>query len=104
MFFLCFQVTFLLTDVEATRRRRRSSQGVIPRVIGQSDAQLYRDLAQGSGGQTIEVTKSDLSLATSVIEDSSAGAVVRHQTSKSSQDKEDTACIKCKASSLRSIR
>ncbi|XP_069024123.1 von Willebrand factor A domain-containing protein 7 [Embiotoca jacksoni] len=69
-------VTFMLTDVLSRRRRRRTPTGVRPRAIGQSDAQLYRDLAQASGGQVIEVTKSDLSLATSVIEDSSASAVV----------------------------
>ncbi|XP_070683883.1 von Willebrand factor A domain-containing protein 7-like [Pempheris klunzingeri] len=69
-------VTFMLTDVLASRRRRSSSQGMMSRAMSQSDAQLYRDLARASGGQAIEVTKSDLSLATSVIEDSSASAVV----------------------------
>nr|XP_046264832.1 von Willebrand factor A domain-containing protein 7-like [Scatophagus argus] len=69
-------VTFMLTDVLASRRRRSSPQGMTPRSMSQSDAQLYRDLARASGGQAIEVTKSDLSLATSVIEDSSASAVV----------------------------
>ncbi|XP_056225781.1 von Willebrand factor A domain-containing protein 7 [Seriola aureovittata] len=69
-------VTFMLTDVLASRRRRRSAQGGISRAMSQSDAQLYRDLARASGGQAIEVTKSDLSVATSVIEDSSASAVV----------------------------
>ncbi|XP_063333347.1 von Willebrand factor A domain-containing protein 7-like [Pelmatolapia mariae] len=70
------QVTFMLTDNAAGRRRRRTSQGVAPRVMGRSGAQLYQDLAQASGGQAIQVTKSDLSLATSVIVDSSASAVV----------------------------
>ncbi|XP_033478945.1 von Willebrand factor A domain-containing protein 7 [Epinephelus lanceolatus] len=70
-------VTFMLTDVLASRRRRRNPQGKSsPRSMSQLDAQLYRDLARASGGQAIEVTKSDLSLATSVIEDSSASAVV----------------------------
>uniref|UniRef100_A0A671ULV9 von Willebrand factor A domain containing 10, tandem duplicate 2 n=1 Tax=Sparus aurata TaxID=8175 RepID=A0A671ULV9_SPAAU len=69
-------VNFMLTDVLASRRRRRSLQDPVSRSMSQSDAQLYRDLARASGGQAIEVTKSDLSLATSVIEDSSAGAVV----------------------------
>ncbi|KAM4584888.1 von Willebrand factor A domain-containing protein 7-like isoform 2-T2 [Odontesthes bonariensis] len=50
-------VTFMLTDVTARRRRRRSSHGVFRRALTQSDAQLYQDLAQASGGQTIEVTK-----------------------------------------------
>lgn len=70
----------MLTDVLASRRRRRNPQGISARSMSQADAQLYRDLARASGGQAIEVTKSDLSLATSVISDSSASAVVRHQT------------------------
>ncbi|XP_067437736.1 von Willebrand factor A domain-containing protein 7-like isoform X1 [Thunnus thynnus] len=69
-------VTFMLTDVLPSRRRRRDIGGAPSRSMSQSDAQLYHDLAQASGGQAIEVTKSDLSLATSVIEDSSASAVV----------------------------
>ncbi|XP_054460556.1 von Willebrand factor A domain-containing protein 7 [Anoplopoma fimbria] len=69
-------VTFMLTDVLASRRRRRSAVGVSSRSMSQSDAQLYRDIARASGGQAIEVSKSDLSLVTSVIEDSSASAVV----------------------------
>lgn len=44
--------------------------------MSQEEAQLYRDLAKASGGQAIEVTKSDLSVATTVIEDSSTSAVV----------------------------
>ncbi|KAG7240771.1 hypothetical protein INR49_026400 [Caranx melampygus] len=68
-------VTFMLTDVLSSRRRR-SIHGAGSRAMSQADAQLYRDLAQASGGQAIEVTKSDLSVATTVIEDSSAGAVV----------------------------
>ncbi|XP_029288639.1 von Willebrand factor A domain-containing protein 7 [Cottoperca gobio] len=69
-------VTFMLTDVLASRRRRRNPQGLAPRTLSQTDTQLYRDLARASGGQAIEVTKSELTLATSVIEDSSASAVV----------------------------
>ncbi|XP_077427146.1 von Willebrand factor A domain-containing protein 7-like [Vanacampus margaritifer] len=61
------EVTFMLTDVLSTRRKR---------ALNQADAQLYRDLARASGGQAIEVRKSDLALATSVIEDSSSSAVV----------------------------
>nr|XP_061792173.1 von Willebrand factor A domain-containing protein 7-like [Nerophis lumbriciformis] len=61
------EVTFMLTDVLASRRKR---------ALNQADAQLYRDLARASGGQAIEVSKSDLTLATSVIEDSSSSALV----------------------------
>uniref|UniRef100_G3Q3U2 Hemicentin/VWA7 galactose-binding domain-containing protein n=1 Tax=Gasterosteus aculeatus TaxID=69293 RepID=G3Q3U2_GASAC len=66
----------MITDVFARRRRRRGSQGVASRSMSQNDAQLYSDLAQASGGQAIEVSKSDLSFATRVILDSSATAVV----------------------------
>ncbi|KAJ0050700.1 hypothetical protein NL108_005083, partial [Boleophthalmus pectinirostris] len=68
-------VTFMLTDVLASRRRRRVQSAPV-RALSQADAQLYRDLAKASGGQAIEVTKSGLSAATTVIEDSSASAVV----------------------------
>ncbi|XP_078146731.1 von Willebrand factor A domain-containing protein 7 [Centroberyx gerrardi] len=68
-------VTFMLTNALSSRRRR-GLQRATPRSLSQSDAQLYRDLAQASGGQAIEVSKTDLSLATSVIEDSSTSAVV----------------------------
>ncbi|XP_077460424.1 von Willebrand factor A domain-containing protein 7-like [Stigmatopora argus] len=61
------EVTFMLTDVLASRRKR---------ALNQADAQLYRDLARASGGQAIEVSKADLALATSVIEDSSSSALV----------------------------
>lgn len=67
-----------MTDVLVSRRRRRSSQGVMPREMSQADAQLYRDLARASGGQAIEIAKSELTRATSVIKDSSASAVVRN--------------------------
>lgn len=66
----------MLTGTRGSRRYYRSLQGAIPRAMSLSDAELYHDLARASGGQGIEVTKSDLYLATSIIEDSSAGAVV----------------------------
>uniref|UniRef100_A0AAZ1WUY8 von Willebrand factor A domain containing 10, tandem duplicate 1 n=1 Tax=Oreochromis aureus TaxID=47969 RepID=A0AAZ1WUY8_OREAU len=70
------QVTFMLTGSAVFRRRRRTSQDVAPRAMSRSAVQLYQDLAEASGGQAIQVTKSELSLATSVIVDSSASAVV----------------------------
>ncbi|XP_056265572.1 von Willebrand factor A domain-containing protein 7 [Pseudoliparis swirei] len=69
-------VTFMLTDVASARRRRRNPLDVSSRSMSQSDAQLYGDLAQASGGQAIAVTKSELTVATSVIKDSLASAVV----------------------------
>lgn len=71
------QVTFLLTD-NMTLRRRRRVRAKAPRTMSQEDAQLYRDLAEASGGQAIEVTKSELSVATTVIEDSTSSALVNH--------------------------
>uniref|UniRef100_A0A8C6UA92 von Willebrand factor A domain containing 10, tandem duplicate 2 n=1 Tax=Neogobius melanostomus TaxID=47308 RepID=A0A8C6UA92_9GOBI len=73
-------VTFMLTDVLASRRRRsvpgQWARDGSSRAMNQVAAQLYRDLAKASGGQAIDVTKSDLSAATTVIEDSSTSAVV----------------------------
>lgn len=68
------QVTFLLTG--ASLRRARSAQSQRTTTMTRSDLQLYQDLAVSSGGQAVEVTKSELSAATTIIEDSSAGAVV----------------------------
>lgn len=64
----------MLTDEPVCRRRHTS-----PRAISQSDVQLYRDLAQASGGQTVEVMKSALPQIMTVIKDSS-WALVRRQT------------------------
>lgn len=68
----------MLTDVRTRQRKHRSAQSPMTR----SDTQLYYDLARASGGQAIEVSKSDLSLATSIIEDSSANARVGQQLGK----------------------
>lgn len=65
----------MITDV--FRRVSRSPQGQNSPTTRLSDVQLYYDLAQASGGQAVQVSKSDLPLATGLIEDSSAGAVVR---------------------------
>uniref|UniRef100_A0A668A4N0 Uncharacterized protein n=2 Tax=Myripristis murdjan TaxID=586833 RepID=A0A668A4N0_9TELE len=66
----------MLTGTVSSRRRRRGLQGGRSRSLSEADAQLYRDLSQASGGQSIEVTKTDLSLATTVIEDASTSGVV----------------------------
>lgn len=76
------QVNFMVTDTTVTnRRRRRDTVHQHQRAISESDAQLYRDLAQASGGQAIEVTKSELSVATSIITESSSSSLVRAQMS-----------------------
>ncbi|XP_029949230.1 von Willebrand factor A domain-containing protein 7-like [Salarias fasciatus] len=71
-------VTFTLTGGFAARRRRRQSDGQNPlaRSLTKADTDLYRDLARASGGQTIEISKLDLTQATAVIEDLTANAVV----------------------------
>ncbi|KAK0148274.1 von Willebrand factor A domain-containing protein 7 [Merluccius polli] len=73
-------VTFMLTEVTS-----------VTHSLSQLDVQLYRELAQASGGQAIEVsTKSDLPQATIVIEDSLALAVVTLlQIVKSGETEED---------------
>ncbi|XP_040907014.1 von Willebrand factor A domain-containing protein 7-like [Toxotes jaculatrix] len=70
-------VNFMISTSTVTSRRRRS--GSIPQQysrIAASDAQLYRDLAQASGGQAIEVTKNELPLATSIITQTSSSSLV----------------------------
>ncbi|XP_072772562.1 von Willebrand factor A domain-containing protein 7-like [Nerophis lumbriciformis] len=69
------RVTFMLTDV-LDGRRKRDLQGVAPRVVTQTQAELYREIASASGGLTIEVPNSNLSMVTIFIEDSIAIAVV----------------------------
>ncbi|XP_040006070.1 von Willebrand factor A domain-containing protein 7-like isoform X3 [Xiphias gladius] len=70
-------VNFLITDSTVISRRRRSDDvQQRHRGITASDAQLYRDLAQASGGQVIEVTKSELPVATSIITESSSSSLV----------------------------
>ncbi|XP_077102695.1 von Willebrand factor A domain-containing protein 7 [Siphateles boraxobius] len=71
-------VTFMLTDAFSFRRRRdvSQSQQFSSRSIPRLDIQLYRDLAQISGGQTIEVPRATLSQATAVITDASTSTIV----------------------------
>ncbi|XP_051258148.1 von Willebrand factor A domain-containing protein 7 [Dicentrarchus labrax] len=71
-------VNFMITNLLGFRRRRQSSnnqQQQHSRMV-KSDAQLYKDLAQASGGQAIEVTKSELQVATSLIVESSSSSLV----------------------------
>lgn len=65
-------VNFFITDtVMVNRRTRRQS-----RRLSASDAQLYRELAQTSGGQAIEVTKNELPTAVSLITESTSPSLV----------------------------
>ncbi|XP_051258150.1 von Willebrand factor A domain-containing protein 7 [Dicentrarchus labrax] len=68
-------VNFMISDSSVSNRRRRSDDTQSNRIAA-SDAQLYRDLAQASGGQAIEVTKNELPTAVSIITDSSSSSLV----------------------------
>ncbi|XP_071362021.1 von Willebrand factor A domain-containing protein 7-like [Trachinotus anak] len=70
-------VNFMITDSIVINRRRRSNNiQKQHRGITASDAQLYRDVARASGGQAIEVTKTELPVATSIITQSSSSSLV----------------------------
>lgn len=77
--FFSVQVNFIISDSTALNRRRRSGDKQQHSRIEASDAQLYRDLAQASGGQAIEVTKSELPVAISLITESSSSSLVMSQ-------------------------
>ncbi|XP_061595746.1 von Willebrand factor A domain-containing protein 7-like [Cololabis saira] len=68
-------VNFMITDSVVTNRRRRRDQRRSRRIAA-SDLQLYRDLAQVSGGQAIEITKADLPVATKIITQSTSSSTV----------------------------
>ncbi|XP_030294743.1 von Willebrand factor A domain-containing protein 7-like [Sparus aurata] len=71
-------VNFMLTGGGIFRRRRQidnNQQQQQSRSVS-SYVQLYRDLAQTSGGQTIEVTKSELPEAVTIITESSSSSLV----------------------------
>ncbi|KAM6911567.1 von Willebrand factor A domain-containing protein 7-like [Lycodopsis pacificus] len=69
-------VNFMISESTVLNRRKRSDDTVKPLKIAASDAQLYRDLAQASGGLAIEVTKNELPVATSIITESSSSSLV----------------------------
>ncbi|XP_059208298.1 von Willebrand factor A domain-containing protein 7-like [Centropristis striata] len=67
-------VNFMISGSTVVNRFRRSDQTQIR--ISESDAQVYRELAQVSGGFVIEVTKSELPAATSIVTESSSPSLV----------------------------
>ncbi|XP_070772872.1 von Willebrand factor A domain-containing protein 7-like [Enoplosus armatus] len=70
-------VNFMISGSTVINRRRRSDDNQQQHSrIKASDAQLYRDLAQVSGGLAIEVTKSVLPVAISIITESSSSSLV----------------------------
>ncbi|XP_028831595.1 von Willebrand factor A domain-containing protein 7-like [Denticeps clupeoides] len=68
------KVSFVLLN-SLSSRRRQGLQGRSTRS-SPADGQLYHELAQASGGQVIEVTRSSLSQAMTIIEDSTSAAQV----------------------------
>nr|XP_046266994.1 von Willebrand factor A domain-containing protein 7-like [Scatophagus argus] len=70
-------VNFMISSTTmVNRRRRRDDRQLQQSRISSSDAQLYRDLAQTSGGLAIEVTKSELPEAVSIVTQSSVSSLV----------------------------
>ncbi|XP_073335324.1 von Willebrand factor A domain-containing protein 7-like [Pagrus major] len=69
-------VNFMITNSAALNRRRRRDDRQQNSRITASDVQLYRDLAQTSGGLAIEVTTSELPEAISIITESSSSSLV----------------------------
>uniref|UniRef100_A0A673BN34 VWFA domain-containing protein n=1 Tax=Sphaeramia orbicularis TaxID=375764 RepID=A0A673BN34_9TELE len=69
-------VNFLITDTSTTNRAHWSNRRLLSDRLAAADAQVYRDVAQDSGGQFIEVTKSELPTATSIIIESSSSSLV----------------------------
>ncbi|KAM4547258.1 von Willebrand factor A domain-containing protein 7-like [Fundulus diaphanus] len=70
-------VNFMITNIFLVRRRRQADNNQQQSVrMARADGQLYRDLAQASGGQAVEVTKSQLLEALSVLTESTSSAQV----------------------------
>ncbi|XP_031694999.1 von Willebrand factor A domain-containing protein 7-like, partial [Anarrhichthys ocellatus] len=83
-------VNFMISESTVLNRRKRSDDTKIRPRIAASDAQLYRDLAQASGGLAIEVTKNELPVATSIITESSSSSLVTLLQAARSPGKTDT--------------
>ncbi|RVE63984.1 hypothetical protein OJAV_G00141750 [Oryzias javanicus] len=72
-------VNFMITNVLGFRRRRQADgnqQQQQSQRMARADSQLYRDLAQASGGQAIQVSKNQLLQATSIITESTSSSLV----------------------------
>ncbi|KAM9348878.1 von Willebrand factor A domain-containing protein 7-like [Symphorus nematophorus] len=84
-------VNIMISGSTMVNRRRRSDdkQQKHSRITA-SDAQVYRDVAQASGGQVIEVTKSELPVAVGIIAESSSSSLVTLLQAARSPGKTDT--------------
>lgn len=71
------QVNFIISgSTVANRRRLRNGNQQQHSRIEEAESQLYRDLAQTSGGQAAEVTTSEVSEAISVLTESNSVSLV----------------------------
>ncbi|KAM4726270.1 LOW QUALITY PROTEIN: von Willebrand factor A domain-containing protein 7-like [Anableps anableps] len=70
-------VNFMITNVFGFRRRRQAEENQQQSVrMARADSQLYRDLAQASGGQAVEVSKSQLLKAINILTESTSSSLV----------------------------
>lgn len=71
------QVTFIISgSTVANRRSLRNGNQQQHSRIDETESQLYRDLAQTSGGQAVEVTTSEVSEAISILTESASASLV----------------------------
>lgn len=65
----------------ANRRRLRNGDQQQHSRIDEAESQVYRDLAQTSGGQAVEVATSEVSEAISILTESNSASLVALSTS-----------------------
>lgn len=78
---IVFQVNFMITAVLGLRRRRQADNNQQQQQsvrMSRAGGQLYRDLAQASGGQAVEVTKSQLLEAINILTESTSSSLVQN--------------------------
>lgn len=76
-FIVCFQVNFIISgSTVANRRRLRNNNQQMHSRIDESESQLYRDVAQTSGGLGVEVATGDLTEAINILTESTGASLV----------------------------
>ncbi|MEQ2281531.1 hypothetical protein AMECASPLE_031397 [Ameca splendens] len=74
---ILFQVNFMITNVFGFRRRRQADDNQQQSVrMARADTQLYKDLAQASGGQAVEVSKGQLLEAINILTESTSSSLI----------------------------
>lgn len=77
------QVNFIISgSTVANRRRLRNGDQQQHSRIDEAESQVYRDLAQTSGGQAVEVTTSDVSEAITLLTESNSASLVALPTTR----------------------